>query len=246
MTPPGRPGMGEAKMSDTYMQPRAPPQPPPHHAPGKERPAAVHDTSSPMLKPAPSPSLPRWSAGGGDFSMDEDMARILGTDEGSSSILRRVSNAVRHGRTGSVESSHPGQGGRSSGGHNRSVSETTRATVSPRWPKTPIAEDESPNGHGQGHEHRQGHSHGHGHGHAREISSPISLSGGGSGGQDDPAFLKRQLRNSEQRVADLERQFNTEKDLQNLNRRLLENRKTVSVLDTQTEIMIRQIEVLAG
>jgi hypothetical protein len=75
-----------------------------------------------------------------------------------------------------------------------------------------------------------------------DISSPMSLSGGA---QDDPAFLKRQLRNSEQRVAELERQFNTEKDLKSLNKKLIEKRKTVSVLDTQTEIMIRQIEVLA-
>jgi hypothetical protein len=79
--------------------------------------------------------------------------------------------------------------------------------------------------------------------HGHDISSPISLSGGV---QDDPAFLKRQLRNSEQRVAELERQFNTEKDLKNLNKKLIEKRKTVSVLDTQTEIMIRQLEVLAG
>jgi hypothetical protein len=71
----------------------------------------------------------------------------------------------------------------------------------------------------------------------------MSLSGAT---HDDPAFLKRQLRNSEQRVAELERQFSTEKDLKNLNRKLIEKRKTVSVLDTQTEIMIRQLEVLAG
>jgi uncharacterized coiled-coil protein SlyX len=59
-------------------------------------------------------------------------------------------------------------------------------------------------------------------------------------------ILKRQLRNSEQRVAELERQFNTEKDLHNLNKKLVEKRKTVSVLDTQAEVMIRQLEVLAG
>jgi hypothetical protein len=154
--------------------------------------------------------------------MDEDMARILGTDEGSSSILRRVSNAVRHGRNNSTESGSHHIMPRI--GHSRSVSETTRLTGSPRWPKTPITEEA--NG-----------------GHGHEISSPMSLSGGT---HDDPAFLKRQLRNSEQRVAELERQFNTEKDLKNLNKRLIEKRKTVSVLDTQTEIMIRQLEVLAG
>lgn len=150
--------------------------------------------------------------------MDEDMARILGTDEGSSSILRRVSNVVRHGRTGSVESSHPNPARIS---HTRSISETTRATASPRWPKSPIG-DEHP-------------------GMSHDISSPVSLAS-----PEDAAMLKRQLRNSEQRVAELERQFNTEKDLKTLNKKLVEKRKTVSVLDTQTEIMIRQLEVLAG
>lgn len=210
-----RPGAPENKLRDAYMQPRAPPQPP-NHTP-KESVGSAAEQSSPKA----SPKLPRWSSGG-DFSMDEDMARILGTDEGSSSILRRVSNVVRHGRNNSTESG--GNQGRL--GHSRSVSETTRATASPRWPKTPVAETAAG-----------------GSGHARDISSPISLSGAG---ENDPAFLKRRLRNSENRVAELERQFNTELDLKNLNKKLVEKRKTVSVLDTQTEIMIRQLEVLAG
>ncbi|KAK7427404.1 Rho-type gtpase-activating protein [Neonectria magnoliae] len=204
----------QKKKTETYTQPRSAPVPPnaQGHPGAKEVAGSKDDTGSPKV----SPKLPRWSSGG-DFSMDEDMARILGTDEGSTSILRRVSNAVRHGRTNSVES--PSQNHTRSG-HTRSISETTRATGSPRWPRTPIAED---------------------YGQAHEISSPISLAAG-----DDPAFLKRQLRNSEQRVAELERQFTTEKDLKNLNKKLIEKRKTVSVLDTQTEIMIRQLEVLAG
>ncbi|KAK0641527.1 hypothetical protein B0T16DRAFT_393791 [Cercophora newfieldiana] len=217
-----RPGMPETKLSDTYMQPRAPPAPPSQAASQQQQQQQQASSSNdPGAEPKQSPKLPRWSAGG-DFSMDEDMARILGTDEGSSSILRRVSNAVRHGRNNSMETGN--NHGRIS--HSRSVSETTRGTTSPRWPRTPIAED--PSG-----------------AQAHDISSPISIAGG-SGAQDDPAFLKRQLRNSELRVAELERQFNTEKDLKNLNKRLMEKRKTVSVLDTQTEIMIRQIEVLAG
>ncbi|KAK0722300.1 hypothetical protein B0T26DRAFT_674022 [Lasiosphaeria miniovina] len=211
---PTRPPIPETKMSTTYMQPRAPPQPP------SQAPKESAGSTNEIPEPKVSPKLPRWSAGG-DFSMDEDMARILGTDEGSSSILRRVSNAVRHGRNNSMESGN--QNNRL--GHSRSVSETTRGTTSPRWPRTPIAEDPM-NG-----------------GHSHETSSPISLSGTA---QDDTAVLKRQLRNSEQRVAELERQFNTEKDMKNLNKRLLEKRKTVSVLDTQTEIMIRELEVLAG
>ncbi|KAI1294280.1 rho GTPase activator Rga [Xylaria venustula] len=204
-----RPGPTDSKPSESYMAPRAPPAPPVQQS-------AMQDPAAAGGEHKTSPKLPRWSAGG-DFSMDEDMARILGTDEGSSSILRRVSNAVRHGRTNSTESSAPPRVG-----HTRSVSETTRTTASPRWPKTPIAEDSL---NGVGH----------------DITSPLSLSAG-----DDNALLKRRLRNSEQRVAELERQFHNEKDLKNLAQKVEEKRKTVSVLDTQTEIMIRQLEALAG
>ncbi|KAI0893861.1 RhoGAP-domain-containing protein [Annulohypoxylon nitens] len=203
-----RPGAGE-RAGESYMAPRAPPAPPTS--------GAGQEPASSTGEPKTSPKLPRWSAGG-DFSMDEDMARILGTDEGSSSILRRVSNAVRHGRTNSTESSN----NLPRVGHTRSASETTRTTTSPRWPKTPIAEDAV-------------------NGHSHDITSPLSITS-----NDDPALLKRRLRNSEQRVAELERQFNNEKDLKNLTLKLEEKRKTVSVLDTQTEIMIRQLEVLAG
>ncbi|RYC57745.1 hypothetical protein CHU98_g8472 [Xylaria longipes] len=203
-----RSGQIDPKTSDSYMAPRAPPAPPGH--------SAVQDPASVGAENKSSPKLPRWSAGG-DFSMDEDMARILGTDEGSSSILRRVSNVVRHGRTNSTESSVPPRAG-----HTRSVSETTRTTASPRWPKTPIAEDSM-------------------NGTVHDITSPLSLSS-----SDDNALLKRKLRNSEQRVAELERQCNNEKSLRNLSQKVEEKRKTVSILDTQTELMIRQLEALAG
>ncbi|PKS08784.1 hypothetical protein jhhlp_003393 [Lomentospora prolificans] len=186
-----------------YMQPRQAPVPP-----------GQSSTPRGPNEKAASPKL-RWSAGG-EFSMDEDMARILGTDEDSSSILRRVSNVVRHGRTSDPDPF----GTQSRMGHTRSASETTRTTASPRWPRTPVAEN----------------------GQAHDISSPLGL----ASPSDDPAFLKRQLRNSEQRVAELERQFSSQKDLQNLNKKVMERRKTVLDLDTQTEIMIRQLEVLAG
>jgi hypothetical protein len=91
---------------------------------------------------------------------------------------------------------------------------------SPRWTKTTTEERNGVSG---------------------DLASPASVSS-----TDDAAFLKRQLRTSEQRVADLERQFNSESDLKIINKKLIEKRKTVSVLDSQTEIMIRQLEVLAG
>ena len=209
---PNRPAGPPHQLSDSYMAPRAPPQPPPASS------HAAKDSSGSSNGVPVSPKLPRWSAGG-DFTMDEDMARILGgTDESSQSILRRVSNAVRHGRTNSeasVSARHPG--------HGRSVSETTtRTTASPRWPKTPIAEDPPV---------------------PKEISSPISIASPVAG--DDPALLRRQLRNSEQRVAELERQFSSEKDLKSINKKLIEKRKTVSVLDSQAELMFLQLQVLA-
>jgi hypothetical protein len=211
---PTRPVGPKLQLSDSYMAPRAAPP-----APATASPHAAKDSTGSSNGVPPSPKLPRWSAGG-DFTMDEDMARILGgTDESSQSILRRVSNAVRHGRTNSEASNSARHIG-----HGRSVSETTTRTAqSPRWPKTPIAEDANFG--------------------VREISSPISIH---SPTNDDPALLRRQLRNSEQRIAELERQFMSEKDLKNLNKKLIEKRKTVSVLDSQTEIMIRQLEVLAG
>ncbi|ELR09236.1 Rho-type gtpase-activating protein [Pseudogymnoascus destructans] len=181
------------KPSDTYMAPRAPPIPPPPFQHKSSKQAINPLTGEPI-----SPKLPRWSAGG-DFTMDEDMARILGTDERAESLLRRVSNAVRHGR---------------------SISETTSRTVtSGHWPKTPIAED--------------------------GVASPQSISMG-SPRTEDSAVLRRQLRNSEQRVAELERVFVASGELKSVTKQLVEKRKTVHELGSQAEIMIRQIEVLAG
>ncbi|CAH0048633.1 unnamed protein product [Clonostachys solani] len=206
--PPRLKAVDQSSSRTEYASPRGPP---PSLA-GKPAPGSRDEQGSPK----PSPKLPRWS-NGGDFTMDEDMARILGTDEPSSNILRRASNVARHGRTNSIDSNQTP----TRGTHTRSISETTRGTASPQWPKAPLHED-------------------------REWASPDLMSPVSVSSPDDTTILRRQLRTSEQRVAELEKQFNTEKDLQSLDRKLLEKRKTVSVLDTQTEIMIRQLEVLAG
>ncbi|KFY62681.1 hypothetical protein V496_04446 [Pseudogymnoascus sp. VKM F-4515 (FW-2607)] len=208
---PVRPAPPQQKPSDTYMAPRAPPIPPPPSSQPKSGKQAIN----PLTGEPISPKLPRWSAGG-DFTMDEDMARILGTDERAESLLRRVSNAVRHGRTPSDHSAHR------HGGHGRSISETTsRTATSGHWPKTPIAED-------------------------GVVASPMSISMGSPRAPDDSAVLRRQLRNSEQRVAELERVFVASGELKSVTKQLVEKRKTVHELGSQAEIMIRQIEVLAG
>jgi hypothetical protein len=66
--------------------------------------------------------LLRYS-GGGDFSLEEDMARIMGPEEShaaqnSESFLRRVSNSVRHGRSFSDKGS--------------------RVSKDAKWPKSPV------------------------------------------------------------------------------------------------------------
>lgn len=203
--PPSAVARSKTGPPDAYTRPRNAPAPP-----GSRGSMGGTDDDP---EPKHSPKLPRWSSGA-DFSLDEDMARILGTDEGSSSLLRRVSNVVRHGRSGSAESHQLNH--RIS--HSRSISETTRTTMSPRWPKSPIREDGNSGG-----------------------MDPMSMKS-----MEEATILKRQLRNSENRVAELERRFDTEKDLQNLNRTLTEKRKTVSALDTQAELMIKQLEVLGG
>ena len=70
-----------------------------------------------------SPNLPRWSAGG-EFSMEEDMARILGGEDslGQESFLRKMSSSVRH----------------SSARHARSFSDKgQRLSKEPKWPQSP-------------------------------------------------------------------------------------------------------------
>lgn len=54
-----------------------------------------------------------------ELSMEEDIARVFGGGETSASILRRVSNAVRHGRSFSDLA--------------------TRTSSSPKWPRSPSA-----------------------------------------------------------------------------------------------------------
>ncbi|RKF83598.1 GTPase-activating protein [Golovinomyces cichoracearum] len=196
----------QQQLSNTYMSPRAPPPPP----------QAVSIVNKDSHGPSGSQGLPRWSQGGGDFTMDEDFARILGEQEDQSqSLFRRVSNAVRHGKNASeiISSSRPG--------HGRSASETTtaRTTNSPRWPKS--SKIEHPGALNE-----------------TKSSAISSLS-------DETALLRRQLRGSEQRVVELEYQFFTEKDLKNLAQRVQEKRKTVSVLDSQSEIMMQQIDILS-
>ena len=144
--------------------------------------------------------------------MDEEMARILRGEEKEkrkeaasegTSVLRRVSNAVRHGRSFS----------------DKSV---------PIHHKTPTIG-------------------------SLEISSPINIGSPISPAamKDEMASLKAQLRRAQQKIAELETdkvgledQVNSSADIKQVNTELREKRSTMAFLDTQREMVVRELEVM--
>ncbi|RMZ88124.1 hypothetical protein DV736_g4642, partial [Chaetothyriales sp. CBS 134916] len=153
-----------------------------------------------------SPSLPRYS-GGTEFAMDEEMARILGSDPSQQgSFLRRVSNSVRHGRSYSDKPS-----GRLS---------------KDRWPRSPGASTSL----------------------VQEISSPTTAS---PETKEEMAWFRNELRRErqklierEKRIAELEAQLDSTAEMKQVNSELKQKRSTMVVLDTQKEIVVRELEVL--
>ncbi|KAI9873262.1 MAG: Rho-type gtpase-activating protein [Pleopsidium flavum] len=206
----GRLALGSAT-NDSFTTPRAPPQPPADYH--KTRNASIstlqsepsHNGDHPS-----SPALPRYSAGV-EFSMDDDMARILGTDESRdhASFLRRVSNSVRHGR------SYSDKGGRMSKDN--------------KWPSSPL------NGTGST-------------GFGPEISSPSTSS---PESREELTWFKNELRRErqktvekDQKIAELEAAVEGKASIKQVNTELREKRSTMVVLDTQKEIVVRELEVL--
>jgi Rho-type GTPase-activating protein 1/2 len=189
-----------------FVDPRAPPAPPADHSRSRNESFSTlqsenHGPRSPTLP------LPRYSATG-DFSMDEDMARIMSGEEPNAqeSFLRRVSNSVRHGR---------------------SYSDRTGRLSKDRWPRSP-AVPTPPVGH--------------------EISSPSTAS---PENRDELAWFKNELRRErqktidrEKRIAELEIQLDSAANIKQVNVELKEKRSTIVVLDTQKEIVVRELEVL--
>ncbi|KAF7507411.1 hypothetical protein GJ744_010470 [Endocarpon pusillum] len=110
-----------SKVNGSFVAPRVPPSPPIERTQRRNQSFSTSQSETLKVGSRPtSPGLPRWSAGG-DFSMDEDMARILGGEDsqGHESFLRRVSNSVRHGRSFSDKG--------------------IRVSKEQKWPRSPIA-----------------------------------------------------------------------------------------------------------
>ncbi|PGH11520.1 hypothetical protein AJ80_07086 [Polytolypa hystricis UAMH7299] len=168
---------------------------------------SVNTLQSEPLRTDAASSLLRYSVGG-EFTMDEDMSRIMG-DEGnqnSESFLRRVSNSVRHGRSFSDKGS--------------------RLSKEQKWPKSPSGSTNF----------------------AQDISSPSTSS---PDNRDELAWYKNELRRErqkvlekEQKISELEASLNATVNIKQVNTELREKRSTMVFLDTQKEIVLRELEVL--
>jgi len=193
---------------ESFTSPRAAPPPPPtpsgRHG-TSESVSTIQTEGSNKLSPM---NLPRYSTGA-EFSMDEDMARILrgeDTSQPEPGVLRKMSNVVRHGR------SFSDRGARTVSG-------------SGKWSaKSP----------------RNG---------SMDISSPISATSPDA--REENILLKGQLRRSQQRIAELENEknglqsiVNKSADINHVNSEIREKRSTMAFLDSQREIVVRELEIL--
>lgn len=174
-----RPVFGSNNTGESFTTPRAPPAPPlgsGGHRPQESISSTISDGSTHPM----SPSLLRYSAGG-EFSVDEDMARIFRDND----------------------ENHP-------------------SSLSQKW-KSPA------NG-------------------SVDISSPTSAS---PDAKDDPAHLRAQLRQAQQRISELESEVNKlnesaskSSDIKQVNSELKEKRSTIAVLDTQREVVMRELDIM--
>ena len=206
----GRPVMTNPA-NDTFTAPRAPPHPPPDYHKSRDASISTLQSETSQFGDHPvSPALPRYSAGV-EFSMEDDMARILGTDESKehASFLRRVSNSVRHGRSYSDK--------------------TGRLSREHKWPSSPLNVVGTT-------------------GFGPEISSPSTSS---PETREELTWFKNELRRErqktvekDQKIAELEAALEGKASIKQVNTELREKRSTMVVLDTQKQIVVRELEVL--
>ena len=197
--------------SESFVSPRAPPHPPtePYHKARNESISTMQSEASRNGDTQQSPGL-LTHTGTGEFSGDEDLARILsGDDQERASFLRRVSNSVRHAR------SYSDRG--------------TRLTKEPKWPKSPLNGSNAAN-------------------FPQDISSPSTSS---PEAREELTWFKNELRKERQkaveknqRITELETALNGKSAIKQMNNELKEKRSTMVVLDTQKEMVVRELEIL--
>ena len=222
MQPPARakdrPLLAGNSSGDSFVSPRAPPHPPMeiYHHKAKNESISTSQSGTTQSEASRngdhpiSPALPRYSSGG-DFSMAEDMARILGNeepDQDQASFLRRVSNSVRHGR------SYSDRG--------------TRLSREQKWPKSPLIVTPGSK-------------------YSRD-GTPTNMS---PEGKDDIGNLLAELRRlrqqsneKDERIAELETTLKGKAKIKQMNTELLKKRSTMTVLDAQKKMVIRELEIM--
>jgi hypothetical protein len=139
--------------------------------------------------------------------MEEEMELIMrGQEKQENGMLRKVSNAVKHGRSFSDRG-------------------TRSASSSQKWSKSPL------NG-------------------SLDISSPTSATSPDNM-KEGNILMKHKLRQAQERIAKLEVETNKLKamvngstDISQVNTELKEKRSTMAFLDTQREIVVRELEVM--
>jgi hypothetical protein len=200
---------GKSVANADFTAPRLPPAPPATERPRAE--SVDHVQNDHNIATSPKhwrTHLPKHSAGEA-FTMEDEMARILRGDEhkrkeneSAGSVLRRVSNAVKHGRSFSDKSI-------------------------PLQQKTPTIN-------------------------SSDISSPILISSPiSSPSQMDITAMRSQLRRAQQKISELEadklnleEKMETSADIRQVNTELREKRSTMAFLDTQREMVIRELEIM--
>ena len=209
----------DGSSSDSFISPRAPPNPPNTAVP-KQKNDSVSSMKSELARnessrngEAPvSPKITRTNHTA-DSSMDEDISRTGSNDgqQDQGGFLRRVSHSVRHARSMSDRG--------------------TRMSKEQKWPKSPLIPSGS-------------HSPAFGY----EVSSPMASS---PENKEELIFFKNELRRErqkgierDQRLAELEAALEAKTSIKQMNTELREKRSTMVVLDTQKEIVVRELEVL--
>ncbi|KAK4632034.1 Rho GTPase-activating protein 15 [Fulvia fulva] len=199
--------------NDDFIAPRHAPPPPVGHTRNNDSVSTMHSIDNRpsidgQLSPAlHSAGLPKYSLDGG-FSMDDDLGRILRGEQAqdrngpaSPSVLRRVSNAVKHGRSFS-----------------------DRAVPGGRSPRNGSLDISSP-------------------AHTPLITSPT--------GADGLDTLRSSLRRAQVHIAELEAEkvslqekLDGSTDMKAVNTELREKRSTMAFLDTQREMVVRELEIM--
>ena len=189
-----------ATTQQTFTAPRDPPPVPaePRHKQNASVTSIQSDYSDTRMPSSPN-RLPGEHFADLSSRGDEEEAETPG-------LLRKMSKAVRHGRS-----------------HSDKV-----GSASPKWPSRGSRNASVDIK-------------------AADISSPISAGHGEGEGVD----LRNKLRYSQQRIAELEAEklalhekFNGIEDIRQVNSELRQKRSTVAMLDTQREIVIRELEIM--